>query len=435
MEKQNQNIVIIGGGFAGVEMAEQLLKAGYRGKIILVDKNNYNFFPPLLYQFATGFLDISNISYPFRKYFRNHPAFRFRMGSLVAVRAEDQVAVLDNGEIHYDQLIIATGTVSNYFGNEHIRQHSFPMKTIGDAVTLKNRLLERLEVASRLTDQAKKDRLTTFVIAGGGPTGVEIAGMLSELRKNILHKDYPELAGCKMDIYLVDGLPALLSPMSKKSQAYAKSTLEQMGVIIRLGQVVKDYKDHVVLLADGTTIETDNLIWTAGVTGQLFEGLAKESYGKGNRLLTDAYSRVTGTANIYAIGDSSLMTADPAFPNGHPQLAQVALQQAAQLAHNIISETKGRGAKAFRYKDRGSMAIISRNKAVADLTGPLRHFQGFFAWLIWIFVHLMSLINLRNKITTLFNWYNAYITRDQPLRMIIDAKNNPPAEDKSQARF
>ncbi|GGG58882.1 NAD(P)/FAD-dependent oxidoreductase [Epilithonimonas arachidiradicis] len=418
--ENHDNIVIIGGGFAGVELAEQLLKSNIKSQIILVDKNNYNFFPPLIYQVATGFLDVSNISYPFRKHFRSHPNFSFVMGELQEIVPAENKIILNCGEIFYSKLIIATGTVTNYFGNESIRKNALPMKTITDAINLKNKILERLEKASKTSDDELRAKLTTFVIAGGGPTGVEVAGMLSELRKNILFKDYPELESVAFDIYLIDGLPTILAPMSKKSQHYAQKSLEKSGVIIKLGQVVKDYVDGVVHLADGTAIASENLIWTAGVTSQAFQGLPEESFGKGKRLRVDSFNKVIGTPNIYAVGDTCLMTTDPAFPQGHPQLAQVAIQQAKLLAKNIIAKENGKDQKPFIYNDKGSMAIIKRNRAVADLPEPFKHFNGFVAWLIWIFVHLMSLINVRNKVTTFFNWLNSYTTKDQPLRMIID---------------
>jgi len=414
------NIIIIGGGFAGVELAERLLKSNIEAHVILVDKNNYNFFPPLLYQVATGFLDVSNISYPFRKHFRGHSNFTFRMGELREIKARENKVILNNGELTYSELIIATGTISNYFGNENIRKNALPMKTISDAINLKNILLERLETASRASSIEEKKKLTTFVVAGGGPTGVEVAGMLSELRKNILFKDYPELKNELFEIYLIDGLPTILAPMSKESQKYATESLKAIGVIIKLGQVVRDYTDGMVQLADGTTIETSNLIWTAGVTAEVFLGLPENSYGKGKRLIVDEFNKVKGQNNIHAIGDTCIMTTDPAFPQGHPQLAQVAIQQARLLASNIISEEKNQRRKSFLYNDKGSMAIIRRNRAVADLKGPIKHFNGFIAWLIWVFIHLMSLMNVRNKITTFLNWLNSYTTKDQPLRMIID---------------
>lgn len=418
--KNQQNIVIIGGGFAGVELAERLMKSELDCHIILVDKNNYNFFPPLLYQVATGFLDVSNISYPFRKHFRSDKRFSFIMGSLEEIIPQENKIILRCGEISYSKLILATGTVTNYFGNQSIQENSLPMKTVTDAINLKNRILERLEKASKTDDDNLRKKLTTFVIAGGGPTGVEVAGMLSELRQNILYKDYPELKNSAFDIYLIDGLPNILAPMSKESQQYAKKTLENSGVIIKLGQNVKDYIDGAVHLADGTSIPTENLIWTAGVTAQKFKGLPDESFGKGNRLLVNSFNELIGNADIFALGDTCLMTSDSEFPQGHPQLAQVAIQQGRLLANNIILNQKGKERKPFSYKDKGSMAIIKRNRAVADLPKPFKHFNGFIAWLMWIFVHLMSLINIRNRIMTFFNWMNSYTTRDQPLRMIID---------------
>ena len=422
--KNENNIVIIGGGFAGIEIAKRLLKADYKAKITLVDKNNYNFFPPLLYQVATGFLDVSNISYPFRKFFRNYSDFSFRMGELLEIKPEENKIILNNGELSYSKLIIATGTVSNYFGNENVRKNALAMKTIADAINLRNTILERLEKASQISDLNEKKKLTTFVVVGGGPTGVEIAGMLSELRKNILFKDYPELKNIALDIYLIDGLTTVLAPMSKSSQEYACKSLRKMGVIVKLGQIVKDYIDNIVYLADGTTIPTENLIWTAGVTAQVFKGIPEESYGKGKRLIVDSYNKVVGTQNIYALGDTSILTTDPGFPEGHPQLAQVAIQQAKNLSQNFVAAEKGKSLKPFIYNDKGSMAIISRNRAVADLNGPIKHFNGFVAWLIWIFIHLMSLINLRNKVTTFLNWLNSYTTKDQPLRMIVRPGKN-----------
>ena len=427
MNSYKENTIIIGGGFAGIEIAEKLLESGYQSNIILVDKNNYNFFPPLLYQVATGFLDVSNISYPFRKFFRNHSNFLFRMGELLEIKPQENKIILNNGELNYSKLIIATGTVSNYFGNENIRKNVLPMKTIVDAISLKNTILERLEKATQTQDLEERKKLTTFVVAGGGPTGVEIAGMLSELKQNILLKDYPELKNVPFDIHLIDGLPTVLAPMSKESQDYAFQSLQKMGINIKLGQLVKDYVDDTVFIADGTQIKTKNLLWTAGVTALVFRGIPEASYGKGKRLIVDAYNKIIGTENIYALGDTSIMTSDPAFPEGHPQLAQVAIQQATLLSKNLKAAEKGQAQKPFIYNDKGSMAIISRNRAVADLTaGPFRHFNGFFAWLIWVFVHLFSLINLRNKITTFFNWLTAYATKDQPLRMIV--KSGPRNE-------
>ncbi|WP_312399802.1 NAD(P)/FAD-dependent oxidoreductase [Chryseobacterium sp.] len=426
--KDPYTILIIGGGFAGVELAERLLNSKLDISVILVDKNNYNFFPPLLYQVATGYLDVSNITYPFRKHFRGYSNFSFIMSELVEIDSENNTAILSTGNIKYDELVIATGTVTNYFGIDKVRRHALPMKTITDAIYLKNTWLKRIEEASRTADEYLRNQLTTFVVAGGGPTGVEIAGMLSELKKDILFKDYPELKGLAFEIYLVDGLPNLLAPMSKDSQAYALKSLKTSGVIIKLGHNVEDFKNNTVYLADGSQISSSNLLWTAGVTAQKFNGLPSDAYGKGNRLLVNPYNNVLGMKNVYAIGDTALMTSDSNFPQGHPQLAQVAIQQAKLLAQNITANKRGKSRRQFKYNDKGSMAIIRRNKAVADLNGPLKHLNGFPAWVVWVLVHLMSLINFRNKLTTFFNWMNAYITKDQPLRMIIDSGN----ESKNQ---
>jgi NADH dehydrogenase len=425
MKTKNNNIVIIGGGFAGINTAKALLKENKTLHITLVDRNNYNFFPPLLYQVATGFLDVSNISYPYRKYFRGYSNFTFHMGELLEIKTDINTVVLTTGELVYDKLIIATGTKSNFFGNENIMKNALPMKTIADALYLKNTLLERFELATRTEDSLERKKLTTVVIAGGGPTGVEIAGMLGGLRQNIFAKDYPELKELPFEIYILDGLPTLLAPMSKSSQQYTYKSLAKMGIQIKLNQLVKDFSDDTVFLADGSTIETKNLIWTAGVTANVFKGLTIEHYGRGQRLLVDSYNKVSGTVNIYAIGDTSYQTTDPAFPNGHPQLAQVAIQQGKLLARNIIAEFKREELKPFLYNDKGSMAIIGRNKAVADLPNPNLHFKGITAWLMWLFVHLLSLINFRNKTKTFFSWISAYISKDQYLRMIIRPAEAP----------
>jgi NADH dehydrogenase len=413
------NIVIIGGGFAGINVAQNLLNKQKDLHVTLVDRNNYNFFPPLLYQVATGFLDVSNISYPYRKLFRNHPNFNFRMGDLLEIKPEENLVVLSSGELRYSKLIVATGTESNFLGNENVRKYAVPMKTVADALLLKNTLLTRFEQATLSHDPVEQKKLTNIVIAGGGPTGVEIAGMLSELKQNVFKKDYPELAALPFDIYVLDGLPTLLAPMTKKSQGYALKSLNALGAIIRLNQLVKDYDGESVLLGDGTRIETNNLIWTAGVTGQVFNGLPAEFYGRGKRLMVDACNKIKGTENIYAIGDTCLQTLDKNFPGGHPQLAQVAIQQGQNLAHNILAELNGKPLKPFRYHDKGSMAIIGRNKAVTDLPKPNIHFQGFIAWLIWLFIHLLSLVNFRNKLKTITSWTAAYISKDQYLRMIV----------------
>lgn len=413
-----KNIVIIGGGFAGISLANHLENVDGL-EVTLVDKNNYNFFPPLLYQVSTGFLDVSNICYPFRKLFYGKKNVRFRLGELQRIIPEAQKIVLSNGELTYDILILATGTESNYFGIENIKRVAVPMKTVDDAINMRNTILLKMEQAVLTKSEKERARLTTVVVAGGGPTGVEVSGMLAEMRANIFKKDYPELADQKLEIYLVDGAPSLLGPMSKQAQEYTLKKLSEMGVIVQLNKLVKDYSEGAVVFADGERITTQLLIWTAGVTSGVFEGIPKESYGRGRRLQVNEYNEVQGVKNIYAVGDTCLQTTDPDFPNGHPQLAQVAIQQGKNLAENLKAEQARRPLKSFRYHDKGSMAIIGRSKAVADLPKPKLHFNGFLAWLMWLFVHLFSLINFRNKLFTFYNWAIAFFTKNQSLRMIV----------------
>lgn len=413
-----KEIVVIGGGFAGIALAKRLAKHK-NFHVTLVDKNNYNFFPPLLYQVATGFLEVGNISYPFRKLFQRWPNVDFRMGELWQVLPEEKKIILSSGSLHYDELVLATGTESNYFGNQNVQKNAIPMKTIEDALVLRNTLLMAVEKATITTDEAERRKLLTIVIAGGGPTGVEVAGMLAEMGKNILEKEYPELQKSEVRLYLVDGAPTLLSPMSESSQQYSLDTLTKMGVRVQLNKLVKDYVDDTVIFADGETIQTKLLFWTAGVTSKVFEGIPQESYGRGRRLLVDSFNQVLHVDHIYAIGDTALMTEDVGWLQGHPQLAQPAIQQGRNLANNLEAKYKGKPLKPFTYQDRGSMAIIGRSKAVADLPRPTLHIKGFIAWIMWLFVHLFSLIHYRNRITTMYNWTVAYFTKDQALRMII----------------
>jgi NADH:ubiquinone reductase (H+-translocating) len=414
----NTEIVIIGGGFAGVNLVRKLANANGL-HITLVDKNNYNFFPPLLYQVATGFLEPSNISYPFRKLLHGKRNINFRMGALQKIVPAENKVILSTGELVYDYLVLATGTESNYFGMENIRKHALPMKTVDDAIELCNTLLLKTEEATVSKNEAEKRKLATIVIAGGGPTGVEVAGMLAEMSMNILVKDYPELKNRHLRICLVDGAPALLTAMDEKSQRYTYDALLKMGVEIKLNKQVKDYADDTVIFADGETIATKLLIWTAGVISRVFEGIPSACYGRGRRLLVDEYNQVQNMPNIYAIGDTCIQTTDKKFPQGHPQLAQVAIQQGKNLAKNFRAMINQQPMTAFAYHDRGSMAIIGRSKAAADIPKPRMNLTGWFAWMMWLFIHLFSLINYRNRITTMYNWMIAYFTKDQSLRMII----------------
>ncbi len=423
-----KHIVIVGGGFAGTNLIKKLGK-NTNFDITLIDRNNYNFFPPLLYQVATGFLEPSAISYPFRRLLRRYPNVRLRMATLLKVVPEENKVMLDNGELTYDVLVFATGTETNYFGMANIEKNAIPMKTLSDAITMRNKLLQLLEQATLMPDEEDKVKYRNIVIAGGGPTGVEISGMFAEMRRFIINKDYPELKENvdKSKIFIVDGGDALLGPMSKASQEDTYKALTDMGVIVKLNLHVNDFVNDAVILSNGESIPTKTLIWAAGVTAHVFEGLPKEYYGRGKRLLVDAYNKIVNTTNIYAIGDTCLQTTDPGFPGGHPQVAQVALQQGKHLAENFIAEIKGKPVKPFKYFDKGSMAIIGRNKAVADLPKPKLHFKGFIAWLAWLFIHVLYLINVRNRIKTLTNWMVTYFSKDQSLRMIIRPTKEEPA--------
>lgn len=411
-------IVIIGGGFAGINLAQEL--ANQKDiEVTLVDKNNYNFFPPLIYQVATAYLEPSSISYPFRKFFAGKKNLQFRLGEVQRVIPTENKIILNNGELQYDHLVFATGAETSYFGMENVKKNAIPMKTLNDAIEMRNTLLKNLEKAAICKDIRERRKLLTIVVVGGGPTGVEVSGMFAEMRKNILLKEYPELATAASKIYLVDGGDALLSPMSVASQKDTLEAVTQLGVDVKLNSRVVNYENDIVYFADGETIQTKNLIWAAGVTAKVFEGISDESYGRGKRMITDAYNKITTTKNIYAIGDTCIQLTDVNFPEGHPQVAQVAIQQGINLAENFKAMLKNKSLKPFKYNDKGSMAIIGKNKAVVDLPNPKLHFNGFFAWLIWLFVHLMSLISYRNRIKTFYNWMIAYFSKDQSLRMII----------------
>lgn len=414
----SKHIVIIGGGFAGINLAKKLGKVSSY-KVTLVDKNNYNFFPPLLYQVSTGYLDPSSITFPFRNLFRGQVNLRFRMGTFEEVKPEEQKIILNNGELTYDYLVLATGTQTNYFGLDQIEKHAIPMKTLEDALDMRNLLLQRLEQATRIDDTSQRLPYLNMVIAGGGPTGVEISGVFAELRNHTIRKEFPELIGSGSRIYLINGGGELLSPMSKKSQRYTLEQLQAMGVEVLLNTRVVDFDGEKVLMKDGSHIYSKNLIWATGVTGFRFNGIPEASYDRGNRLKVDEVNRVEGLENVYAIGDSSLSVSDPKFPAGHPQLAQVAMQQGRVLAKNFKRMVKNKPLKPFTYLDKGSMAIIGSNKAVADMPKPKMHFRGFMAWFIWLFVHLFALIDYRNRVRTFYNWSTEYLTKNQDLRLII----------------
>lgn len=415
--ENKKHVVIVGGGFAGLELMKGLDRSD-KYKITLVDINNYNFFPPLLYQLAAGFMEPSSISYPFRRLLRQHKNARFRMGVLKEVVPAENKIILSNGELGYDILVMATGAESNFFGNKNVEEKAMPMKTVGDALMLRNLVYTRLERATRTEDKEVRRKLLSFAIAGAGPTGVELSGIFAEMKQNIMKKDYPELSQSDLgDIYLIDGQKTVLAPMSKKAQEYTEKALLKKGVKLKMGVFVKDFVNDEVVLSDGTILEARNLIWAAGVSAKTFKGIDDKEYlGRGKRMKTDAYNKMEGFDNIYAIGDSCIMTADPNYPEGHPQLAQVAIQQADNLAANMNNDFQK--PKPFSYVDKGSMAIIGRNEAVADLPKNI-FIKGFWAWAIWAFIHIMSLVNFRNKMRAFYNWVGYYISKDQSYRMVL----------------
>jgi NADH dehydrogenase len=410
-------IIVVGGGFAGLELIKRLGNSK-DFDIVLVDTNNYNFFAPLIYQVSTGFMEPSAISYPFRKILRKYKNVHFRLGALVQVLPYENKIVLSNGEMTYDILVMATGTETNFFGNKNIESKSLPMKTISDALALRNVILTRFDRATRLEDAEERRKHLSFVIAGAGPTGVELSGILSEMKRSVIIKDYPELEKKELgDIHLIDGQDAVLAGMSPSSQRYTAEKLKRLGVNLILNTLVKDFDGETVFLSNGEKIVSKNLIWAAGVSAKTFEGFDKECYGAGKRLKTNRFNKVQSYENIYALGDCAIIQGDEDYPHGHPQVAQPALQQAKNLAENLKS-TKDNW-QAFKYDDKGALAIIGRNKAVLDFPGQKWSLNGFGAWLIWIFVHIMGLVNFKNRLKTFYNWIGYYIHKDQYFRMII----------------
>lgn len=409
-----KRLVIVGGGFGGLTLAQRLGKSDFQ--IVLIDKNNYHQFPPLLYQVATAGLEAESISFPFRKIFQKQKNIYFRLAEVTAVVAEQNRIETSIGSLAYDYLVLAAGTVTNFFGNENIIRNSLPMKSIEEGLILKNKLLTNLEKVITCTDPGERQAYMNVVVVGGGATGVEVSGALSEMKRFILPKDYPDLKAEELNLYLIEGAPKLLGALSEEASMHTERFLNGMGVKILLNKKVVDYKDDIVYLEDGDTIPTKTLIWVSGVTAVSFDKIAKEQTGRGRRLLVDEYNRVQGTPNIFAIGDICLQT-EKDYPNGHPQVAQVAIQQGRLLAGNLIQLSKNKPMKAFHYRNLGSLATIGRNKAVADIHSFKLH--GFTAWLVWLIVHLRSILGVKNKIFVLINWIWNYITYDLSMRFIL----------------
>lgn len=416
-ETNQKRIVIIGGGFGGLKLARELSNTNYQ--IVLIDKNNYHQFQPLFYQVATSGLEPSAISFPFRKIFQKSKNIWIRVTEIIRIVPEKNQLESNIGIINYDYLVIAIGADTNFFGNQRIMEHAIPMKSVGEALALRNTIIKNYEDAVLVSNKEDLEGLMNIVVVGGGPTGVEVSGTLAEMKNQVLPKDYPELDFNLMRVYLLEGSPKVLGSFSEQASAKAKDYLIELGVNLKCNARVKDYDGRTIFLEDGSTIHSNTLVWAAGIIGNKLQGLSENAIGKGNRILTDRYNKVQDYPNIYAIGDVAYMT-EEAYPNGHPQVAQVAIQQGDLLAENFLNMVSGKPLKQFKYKDLGSMATIGRNKAVADL-GKIK-FQGFFAWLVWMFVHLMSIVGVKNRILIFINWAWNYVTFDQSLRLILKAK-------------
>lgn len=415
-------VIIVGGGFGGLRLANKLNnKPGI--DVTLLDRFNFHQFQPLFYQVATAGLDASNISFPLRKAFHKSKNIHIRLGILRQVVSTENKIVTDNGDLPYDVLVIATGADTNFFGNEQLQQNAYPMKSTVEAVQLRNHLIQNFENAAIASDAVTRESFLTVVVVGGGPTGVEVSGAIADMRSYVLPKDYPELDFMQMKIYLLEGSPKTLGTMTEKSSEQSRKYLEKLGVDVVTGTVVKAYDGTTVTLANGNTIATKTVIWAAGIRGNVPDGIQADIIVKGSRIKTDRHNLVAGTTNIFAIGDVAYMET-PLFPKGHPQVAQVAMQQADTLAENLMRiESKSALRFEFEYYDKGAMATIGRNLAVVDLPKPKLHFGGFLAWLIWMSLHLMLILGVKNRFFVFCNWLYNYFTRDQSLRLII---KSPP---------
>ena len=407
-------VVVIGGGFAGLSLLEGLKNKDVQ--VVLIDKNNFHQFQPLLYQVATSGLEPDSIAFPYRKQISGYKNVSFRMAEVEAIDTQFQTIQTNKGSLTYDFLIVATGTTTNFFGNKKIEAHSLGMKTIRDSLNIRHQMLQNLEQATITCNDTERDALTNFVIVGGGPAGVEMAGALAEFCKYILPKDYPEYPASIMKIYLVEGSDKLIAAMSEKASAKTLQYLKELNVEVLLNEIVTDYDGDIAITKSGKKLLAKNLIWTAGVKGQIPSGIDQKYFVRGNRLKTNQYLQVEDLNNVFALGDiAAVITKET--PKGHPQVAQPAIQQGEILATNILNSIHNKPLKSFAYKDKGSLATVGKRRAVADL-GKLK-FGGYFAWLIWSFVHLMAISGFRNKLLVGMNWIISYFTYEKSNRLII----------------
>lgn len=420
----SKKVVIIGGGFGGLKAARMFNnKAGF--SVLVIDRFNYHQFQPLFYQVATSGLDPSNISFPLRKVFHDSKNLRFRIGEVSSINTNRNVVITGEEEYAYDILIIATGADTNFFGNAELMANSFPMKSTVEALQIRHRLLQNFEDALHVENEKDRESVMSIVIVGGGPTGVELSGTIADMKRFVLPKDYPELDFNLMKIYLVEGSPKVLGTMSEKSSADGLKYLQRLGVTVMAGNVVKSYDGKTVTLQNGETINTSMVIWAAGIRGNVPTGIQPDIVVKGNRIKVDRDHKVQGLSNVYAIGDIAYMETE-LYPHGHPQVASVAIQQGKDLAKRLLH--KDQQLKPFEYNDKGSMATVGRNLAVVDIPKPLMHFHGFFAWLIWMGLHLILILGVKNRLAVFSNWVYNYITFDQNLRLIFKEFYRPKTQ-------
>lgn len=421
-----KNIVIIGGGFAGLQFIQNLDMNDFN--VLLLDKLNHHQFQPLFYQVATAQLEPSNISFPFRKIFQYKKDIQIRMAEVVKIDTDSNTVITTIGSFQYHYLVIASGCKTNFFGNNEIMKNALPLKTTYDAITIRNHILLNFEQIISATE-TEKESLLNIVIVGAGPTGVELAGAFAEIKKNILPKDYPSIDVSKLNVILIEGSKQTLSSMSNNAQHASRNYLIQMGVTLYTEVFVKNYDGALVTLSNGMIIKSKNVIWAAGVTGNLISGLKEGVIATGNRLKVDRTNAVLGLSNVFAIGDMAYMQT-PKYPNAHPQLANVAINQAKNLAKNFKAIAANKPLRDFEYKDLGSMATIGKSKAVVDL--PFIKFKGYLAWYVWMFVHLMLILSLKNKLIIFINWAWNYFTKDSSLRLILSEKKTSKNQQNNE---
>lgn len=413
-----KRVVIVGGGFGGLEVAQKLLGKGL--EVVLLDRNNYHQFLPMIYQVASAGVEPSSIVFPFRKLFHGKKDFYFRLGEARTLYPEQKILQTSIGKIEYDYLVLAAGTTTNFFGNQEIAHSAIAMKNVSEAMGLRNAILANLERALTTADETEKLELLNIVIVGGGATGVEIAGALAEMRTHVFPKDYPDVDTSILRIHLLEASDRLLQAMSPESSKHTERYLRSLGVEVQLGAKVEGYRDHKVYLEGGEVLPSRTFIWVSGVTAEPIRNIDGERLGRGSRIVVNEFNQVEGLDGVFAIGDQAIMPqGDPEWQGGHPQLAQPAIQQGKLLARNILRLERGEAMKPFRYRNLGTMATIGRNKAVAEFAGRTMH--GYFAWLMWCLVHLRSILGVRNKFIVLLNWIWNYISYSQSLRMIVYA--------------